>query len=69
MEIQWDFDTDLKTDGNLIVPVENDIKIDPKEFGLSIIPVAANKKPIIKSWSEYQSKIAPISLWHSHYIN
>ena len=52
MEIQWDFDTDVKTDGNLIVPVENDIKIDPKEFGLSIIPVAANKKPIIKSWSE-----------------
>lgn len=69
MEIQWDFDTDVKTDGNLIVPVGNDIKIDPKEFGLSIIPVAANKKPIIKSWSEYQSKIAPISLWHSHYIN
>ena len=69
MEIEWDFDTDVKTDGNLIVPVENNIKIDPQEFGLSIIPVAINKIPIIKSWSEYQRKIAPISLWHSHYIN
>jgi len=69
MEIEWDFDTDVKTDGNLIVPADNNKKIDPKEFGLSIIPVAINKIPIIKSWSEYQSKIAPISLWHSHYIN
>lgn len=69
MEIQWDFDTDVKTDGNLIVPVENNIKIDLQEFELSIIPVASNKKPIIKSWSEYQRTIAPIAIWHSHYVN
>ncbi len=58
MEIEWDFNSS-----------GTDTKIDPKEFGLSIIPVATNKKPIIKSWSEYQSTIAPIALWHSHYIN
>lgn len=68
MEIQWDFDVDVKTDGDSIVPVENNIKIDTKEFGLSIIPVSTTKIPF-KPWSEYQSKISPVSLWHSHYIN
>jgi predicted P-loop ATPase len=57
-ELEWDFNSS-----------GTDTKIDPKEFGLSIIPVAITKKPIIKSWSEYQSTIAPIALWHSHYIN
>jgi len=57
-ELEWDFNSS-----------GTDTKIDTKEFGLSIIPVALTKKPIIKSWSEYQSTIAPIALWHSHYIN
>jgi len=57
-ELEWDFNSS-----------GTDTKIDSKEFGLSIIPVALTKKPIIKSWSEYQSTIAPIALWHSHYIN
>ena len=37
-------------------------------FGLSIIPVSSQKIPF-KSWTEYQSKIAPISEWHSHFYN
>lgn len=57
-ELEWDFNSS-----------GTDTKIDDKEFGLSIIPVALTKKPIIKSWSEYQSTIAPIALWHSHYLN
>jgi hypothetical protein len=40
----------------------------PDGIGISIIPVASNKKPF-RPWAEYQSNIAPISLWHSHYIN
>lgn len=39
-----------------------------QEFGLSIIPVSSQKQPF-KPWSEYQTKIAPISDWHSHYKN
>jgi len=69
MEIEWEFSTDVKTDGDIIVPKENNTKIDSNEFGLSIIPVAISKKPIIKSWSEYQSTVAPIALWHPHYVN
>ena len=57
-ELEWDFNSS-----------GTDTKIDSKEFGLSIIPVALTKKPIIKSWSEFQSTITPIALWHSHYIN
>ncbi len=37
-ELEWDYNSS-----------GTDTKIDPKEFGLSIIPVASNKKPIIKS--------------------
>ena len=55
MELEWNFSND-------------DSRIDTKEFGLSIIPVSTNKIPF-KPWSEYQSKITPISLWHSHYLN
>ncbi len=39
-----------------------------KSFDLSIIPVSTNKIPF-KPWAEYQTKIAPISYWHSHYVN
>lgn len=47
-------------------------KINPKvsfgqDIGLSIISVSSQKQPF-KPWSEYQTKIAPISEWHSHYI-
>ena len=42
---------------------------DPKQgFRLSIIPVSSQKIPF-KSWTQYQSKIAPISEWHSHFYN
>lgn len=37
-------------------------------FGLSIIPVSSQKIPF-KSWVEYQTKIAPISEWHTHFCN
>jgi len=37
------------------------------EFGMSIIPVSSNKTPF-RPWAEYQTKIAPISEWHSHFI-
>lgn len=43
-----------------------DAKIEPKEFGLSIIPVSHQKTPF-KPWSEFQSTISPIASWHSHY--
>jgi len=56
-ELEWDFNSS-----------GTDTKIDPKEFGLSIIPVSTTKIPF-KPWAEYQSTIAPIALWHSHYIN
>ena len=55
-ELEWDFNNS-----------GTDTMIDPKEFGLSIIPVSTNKIPF-KPWGEYQSKIAPTSLWHSHYV-
>ncbi|AHW61444.1 Bifunctional DNA primase/polymerase, N-terminal [Draconibacterium orientale] len=42
--------------------------IDKLDIGLSIIPVSSKKTPFTP-WTEYQSNIAPISLWHSHYIN
>ena len=56
-ELEWDFDNNI-----------TDTKIDTNEFGLSIIPVSTTKIPF-KPWSEYQSTIAPITLWHSHYVN
>jgi hypothetical protein len=56
MELQWDFNSD------------NSRESDNQALGLSIIPVASNKKPF-KPWAEYQSKISPISNWHSHYKN
>jgi predicted P-loop ATPase len=37
-----------------------------QEFDLSIIPVSSLKQPF-RPWAEYQTKIAPISEWHSHY--
>ena len=46
----------------------NQIEIDTENFGLSIIPVSAKKTPF-RPWAEYQTKIAPISEWHSHYLN
>jgi hypothetical protein len=39
-----------------------------ESFDLSIIPVSTNKIPF-NPWGEYQTKIAPISYWHSHYVN
>lgn len=56
MELQWDFNES----GNTI--------IDNQSFGLSIIPTSSEKIPSDK-WTEYQTKISPISNWHSHYIN
>ena len=43
---------------------DNEIQV----FGLSIIPVSSQKIPF-KSWVEYQTKIAPIAEWHTHYCN
>jgi len=37
---------------------------ESQTIGLSIIPVSSAKIP----YKEYQSKIAPIAIWHSHYI-
>jgi hypothetical protein len=56
MELIWNFNTSGNTEN------------DNQALGLSIIPVASNKIPF-KPWGEYQKKIAPISLWHSHYLN
>jgi len=55
MEIIWDFNSE-------------NVSGDSQNFGLSIIPVSSAKQPFGK-WKEYQSKIAPISLWHPHYQN
>jgi len=41
---------------------------DNQYIDLSIIPVNTNKIPF-SPWGEYQTKIAPISYWHSHYVN
>jgi len=46
----------------------NQTENDSRELGLSIIPVSSKKTPF-RPWSEYQTKIAPISEWHSHYCN
>lgn len=54
-EIIWDFNSE-------------NVSGDSQNFGLSIIPVSSAKIPF-KEWKEYQSKIAPISLWHPHYQN
>lgn len=54
-ELIWDFNSG-STSG------------DSPTIGLSIIPVSSVKIPF-KEWKEYQSKIAPISLWHKHYQN
>ena len=42
--------------------------IDILEFGLSIIKVTPKKIPL-RPWAEYQTKISPISEWHSHFCN
>src|SRR5664280_926099 len=55
MELQWDFNSGNNTNGS-------------QDIGLSIIPVASNKTPF-NPWAEYQTKIAPISVWHSHFLN
>ena len=39
-----------------------------REFGLSIIPVSSNKTPF-QAWAQFQTKIAPISEWFTHYKN
>ncbi len=54
-ELIWDFNSG-STSG------------DSPTIGLSIIPVSSAKIPF-KEWKEYQSKVAPISLWHPHYQN
>lgn len=54
-EIIWDFKSEY-------------VSGDSITLGLSIIPVSSAKQPFGK-WKEYQSKIAPISLWHQHYQN
>ena len=41
---------------------------EKSEFGLSIIPVSSQKKPF-RPWAEHQTKISPISNWHSHFTN
>jgi hypothetical protein len=56
MELQWDFSTSGNTEN------------DDQAIDLSIIPVASNKIPF-KTWSKYQTNIAPIFYWHSHYKN
>lgn len=56
MELEWTFS---KEDSN---------RVDDQTLGLSIIPVASNKRPF-RSWAEYQEKISPIQSWHSHYKN
>jgi hypothetical protein len=56
MEPIWNFSTSGNTEN------------DDQALGLSVISVASNKIPF-KPWGEYQKKIAPISLWHSHYQN
>lgn len=56
MELIWDFNESGNTES------------DNQALGLSIIPVASNKIPF-KPWGEYQTKISPISYWHSHYKN
>lgn len=56
MELQWEINETQNTGD------------DSQEFALSIIPVSTNKIPF-KPWTEYQTKIAPISIWHSHYLN
>jgi hypothetical protein len=56
MEPIWNFSTSGNTEN------------DDQALGLSIIPVASNKIPF-KPWGEYQTKISPVSYWHSHYLN
>src|ERR1035437_672404 len=56
MKTQYDFKESDKT------------VTEDKLFDLSIIPVSTNKIPF-SPWAEYQTKIAPISVWHSHFKN
>ena len=39
-----------------------------EKYGISIIPTHPNKVPY-KGWKQYQSEVAPLSNWYSHYIN
>jgi hypothetical protein len=48
---------------NIIANSIDDFKID-----LSIIPTGSNKVPF-KEWDIYKTTIAPITYWHSHYLN
>lgn len=73
MELQWNFNEKNHHDEQLPFGHETTNHVvksesDSEEFGLSIIPVGKNKQPF-RPWAEYQSNIAPISLWHSHFIN
>lgn len=43
-------------------------EIDETGFGLSVIPVSLQKLPLLKEWKKYQSTIAPIKDWYSHFI-
>lgn len=58
-ELIWDFNDDS---------ISGNTKGDNDSIGLSIIPASSAKQPYGK-WKEYQSKIAPISLWHPHFKN
>ncbi len=51
-----------KHDGN------NNQDYSSLNFGLSVIPVHSNKIPALKKWKQYQSVVAPVELWHPHYI-
>ena len=55
MKMKW-INTTLQEDNN------------EQGFGLSVIPVSSQKIPF-KSWVEYQTKIAPMAEWHTHYCN
>jgi hypothetical protein len=48
--------------------VEQSPRVDTRGFSLSIIPVNSNKIPI-QPWKKYESKIAPVSYWHQHYLD
>lgn len=56
-ELQWEFKNEKEKSNS-----------GGKGIGLSIIPVSSKKSPF-NPWTEYQTKIADISVWHSHYVN
>ena len=48
--------------------LKNENKLTKTDFDLSIIPVSSEKIPF-STWRKYQQSIAPITPWHSHYLN